>query len=89
MRAASCGHRGVADFPRAARDSSADGAHRATDNRLKNFFVTSEVRYGGTRFQGKGFERRSGGHLRRGVRLRRGEGFRGADGAWRGDVVAR
>ena len=28
---------------------------RATDNRLKTFFLGGEVRYGATTFQGKGF----------------------------------
>ena len=28
---------------------------RATDNRLKTFFTSGEVRYGDTTFQGKGF----------------------------------
>ena len=62
---------------------------RATDNRLKTFFVGSEVRYGTAAFQGKGF--RSLGQeaiYAAAVRLRRGEGYRGADGAWHGDMVA-
>ncbi len=57
---------------------------RATDNRLKTFFVGSEVRYGTAAFQGKGF--RSLGQeaiYAAAVRLRRGEGYRGADGTWR------
>ena len=62
---------------------------RATDNRLKTFFLSGEVRYGGAAFQGKGF--RSLGQeaiYAAAIRLRRGPGFRGADGLWQGDVVA-
>lgn len=62
---------------------------RATDNRLKTLFAGAEVRYEGTAFQGKGF--RSLGQeaiYAVAIRLRRGSAFRGADGAWRGDVVA-
>ena len=46
---------------------------RATDNRLKTFFTSGEVRYGDTTFQGKGF--RSLGQeaiYAAGIRLRRG-----------------
>src|SRR5579864_4486791 len=62
---------------------------RATDNRLKTFFLAGEVRYRNTAFQGKGF--RSLGQeaiYAAAIRLRRGPGFRGADGRWQGDVVA-
>jgi 2-oxoisovalerate dehydrogenase E1 component len=62
---------------------------RATDNRLKTFFTSGEVRYEETAFQGKGF--RSLGQeaiYAAGIRLRRGPAFRGAGGAWQGDVVA-
>jgi 2-oxoisovalerate dehydrogenase E1 component len=62
---------------------------RATDNRLKTFFLAGEVRYGKRAFQGKGF--RSLGQeaiYAAAIRLRRGPGFRGADGRWQGDVVA-
>jgi 2-oxoisovalerate dehydrogenase E1 component len=62
---------------------------RATDNRLKNFFLGGEVRYKGNSFQGKGF--RSLGQeaiYAAGIRLRRGEEYRRADGSWGGDVVA-
>ncbi len=62
---------------------------RAVDNQLKAFFTSGEVRYGGTPFQGKGF--RSLGQeaiYAAGIRLQRGPGHRGADGRWRGDVVA-
>src|SRR5229473_873465 len=62
---------------------------RATDNRLKTFFLAGEVRYGSTAFQGKGF--RSLGQeaiYAAAIRLRRGPDFCGADGRWQGDVVA-
>ena len=62
---------------------------RATDNRLKQFFSGSDVRYEGTAFQGKGF--RSLGQeaiFAAAIRLRRGEAFRAPDGTWNGDVVA-
>ncbi|HTD52064.1 MAG TPA: hypothetical protein VK780_03485, partial [Thermoanaerobaculia bacterium] len=62
---------------------------RATDNRLKAFFIGNEVRYNGVAFQGKGF--RSLGQeaiYAAAIRLRRGPGFRAPDGTWRGDVVA-
>jgi 2-oxoisovalerate dehydrogenase E1 component len=61
---------------------------RATDNRLKTFFTSSEVRFGDSPFQGKGF--RSLGQeaiYASAIRLRRGESFR-ESGRWRGDVVA-
>ena len=61
---------------------------RATDNRLKVFFGSGEVKYGAAGFQGKGF--RSLGQeaiYAAGIRLRRGESFR-ASGGWRGDIVA-
>ncbi|MBI3932324.1 MAG: hypothetical protein HY317_02820 [Acidobacteria bacterium] len=62
---------------------------RATDNRLKAFFIGGEVRYEGTAFQGKGF--RSLGQeavYACAIRLRRGAAHRAPDGSWRGDVVA-
>ncbi|HEV8117360.1 MAG TPA: thiamine pyrophosphate-dependent enzyme, partial [Thermoanaerobaculia bacterium] len=62
---------------------------RATDNRLKAFFSGGEVRWRETAFQGKGF--RSLGQeaiYAAGIRLKRGDSFRGADGTWKGDVVA-
>ncbi len=61
---------------------------RATDNRLKSFFTSGEVHFGGAPFQGKGF--RSLGQeaiYAAGIRLRRGSRYRDA-GGWRGDVVA-
>lgn len=62
---------------------------RAVDNRLKQFFMGGEVRWGDKAFQGKGF--RSLGQeaiYAGGIRLRRGAKFRGDDGAWQGDVLA-
>src|SRR6185503_1436262 len=62
---------------------------RAIDNRLKAFFLGTEVRHEGTPFQGKGF--RSLGQeaiYAAAIRLKRGAAFRGADGSWQGDVVA-
>lgn len=62
---------------------------RATDNGLKSLFTGSEVRYGSSSFQGKGF--RSLGQeaiYAAGIRLRRGPSYRGPDGSWRGDVVS-
>jgi len=61
---------------------------RATDNRLKTFFTSGEVRYGAGAFQGKGF--RSLGQeaiYAAGIRLRRGAKYRSPDGRWHGDVV--
>ena len=62
---------------------------RAVDNRLKQLFMSGEVRWGERAFQGKGF--RSLGQeaiYAGGIRLRRGAAFRGPDGSWRGDVLA-
>jgi 2-oxoisovalerate dehydrogenase E1 component len=62
---------------------------RATDNRLKTFFTSSEVRYGAAAFQGKGF--RSLGQeaiYAAGLRLRRSARWRDSDGTWLGDIVA-
>src|SRR5471032_849811 len=69
---------------------------RATDNRLKTFFLGGEVRFGATALQGKGF-RSLGQEAIYGaaMRLRRGAKYRG-DGsaktsaersAWTGDVI--
>ena len=61
---------------------------RATDNRLKTFFTSGEVRFRNSPFQGKGF--RSLGQeaiYAAGIRLRRGEQYRTAAG-WTGDVIA-
>jgi 2-oxoisovalerate dehydrogenase E1 component len=62
---------------------------RATDNRLKAFFLGGEVKYGNVSFQGKGF--RSLGQeaiYAAPLRLRRGETWIAEDGSWKGDVVA-
>ncbi len=62
---------------------------RATDNRLKGFFLGGEVRYKEAAFQGKGF--RSLGQeaiYAAPLRLRRGRQYRRADGSWGGDIVA-
>ena len=61
---------------------------RATDNRLKSFFTSGEVRFGDAPFQGKGF--RSLGQeaiYAAGIRLRRGDEYRTPEG-WAGDVIA-
>ena len=61
---------------------------RATDNRLKTFFTSGEVRFGDAPFQGKGF--RSLGQeaiYAAAIRLRRGARYRTGEG-WEGDVVA-
>ena len=61
---------------------------RATDNRLKAFFLGGEVRFGANAFQGKGF-RSLGQEAIYGaaMRLRRGARYRSADGRWQGDVI--
>jgi 2-oxoisovalerate dehydrogenase E1 component len=62
---------------------------RAVDNRLKQFFMGGEVRWGDKAFQGKGF--RSLGQeaiYAGGIRLRRGAKYQNADGTWNGDVLA-
>ncbi len=62
---------------------------RAVDNRLKQFFIGGEVRWGMKAFQGKGF--RSLGQeaiFAAGIRLKRGARYRAADGSWTGDVIA-
>jgi 2-oxoisovalerate dehydrogenase E1 component len=62
---------------------------RATDNRLKTFFLGGDIRYGAAAFQGKGF--RSLGQeaiYAAAIRLRRGPEYRAPDGRWRGDVIA-
>ncbi len=62
---------------------------RATDNRLKAFFLGGEVRWANKGFQGKGF--RSLGQeaiYASCMRLRRGAEHLDEDGTWKGDVVA-
>jgi 2-oxoisovalerate dehydrogenase E1 component len=60
---------------------------RATDNRLKTFFLGGEVRFGATALQGKGF-RSLGQEAIYGaaMRLRRGQTYR-SDSRWTGDVI--
>jgi 2-oxoisovalerate dehydrogenase E1 component len=60
---------------------------RATDNRLKTFFLGGEVRFGATALQGKGF-RSLGQEAIYGaaMRLRRGRKYR-SDSRWAGDVI--
>lgn len=60
---------------------------RAVDNRMKQLFLSSEMRYGELGFQGKGF--RSLGQeaiFAAALRLRRGAAWRTGD-SWQGDVV--
>jgi 2-oxoisovalerate dehydrogenase E1 component len=62
---------------------------RAVDNRLKQFFMSGEVRWRERAFQGKGF--RSLGQeaiYAGGIRLRRGVAHQHPDGTWQGDVIA-
>jgi 2-oxoisovalerate dehydrogenase E1 component len=62
---------------------------RAVDNRLKQFFMGGEIRWGDKAFQGKGF--RSLGQeaiYAAGIRLKRGPAHRRDDGSWGGDVIA-
>ena len=62
---------------------------RSVDNRLKQFFMGGDVRWGDMAFQGKGF--RSLGQeaiYAGGIRLKRGPAYRKADGSWTGDVLA-
>src|ERR1051325_1956782 len=64
------------------------GLMRALDNRLKQLYLQSDVKYGSVGVQGKGF--RSLGQeaiYGAGIRLRRGAAYRDSDGGWRGDVV--
>jgi 2-oxoisovalerate dehydrogenase E1 component len=60
---------------------------RAVDNRMKQIFLSGELKYGPLGFQGKGF--RSLGQeaiYAAALRMKRGERF-STDGRWRGDVV--
>jgi 2-oxoisovalerate dehydrogenase E1 component len=60
---------------------------RAVDNRMKQLFLSAEMKYGELGFQGKGF--RSLGQeaiYAAALRLRRGDAWRAASG-WQGDVV--
>jgi hypothetical protein len=61
---------------------------RAVDNRLKQFFTSTDVTFEGTPFQGKGF--RSLGQeaiYAAAIRLRRGEAYQNKARGWQGDVV--
>ncbi|MBI4885918.1 MAG: hypothetical protein HY824_02390 [Acidobacteria bacterium] len=61
---------------------------RAVDNRLKQFFLGSEIQYNGVPFQGKGF--RSLGQeavYAAALRLRRGAAWQDPERGWQGDVV--
>ena len=61
---------------------------RAIDNRLKQFFIGSEIQFDGVPFQGKGF--RSLGQeaiYAAAIRLRRGAAWRDRQRGWQGDVV--
>ena len=61
---------------------------RAIDNRLKQFFIASDVRFEGVPFQGKGF--RSLGQeaiYAAAIRLRRGADWQDHRRGWQGDVV--
>jgi 2-oxoisovalerate dehydrogenase E1 component len=61
---------------------------RATDNRLKTFFTSGEIRYGSAAFQGKGFRSLGQEAIYAGaIRLRRGRKYRDAAGRWTGDVI--
>ena len=61
---------------------------RATDNRLKTFFTSGEIRYGSAAFQGKGFRSLGQEAIYAGaIRLRRGKKYRDAEGRWTGDVI--
>ena len=61
---------------------------RALDNRLKQFYLQGDVKYGSVGVQGKGF--RSLGQeaiYAAGIRLRRGPAYRDSGGGWHGDVI--
>jgi 2-oxoisovalerate dehydrogenase E1 component len=62
---------------------------RSVDNRLKQFFMGGEVRWGDMAFQGKGFRSLGQEAIYAGaIRLRRGAAYRKDDGSWNGDVLA-
>jgi 2-oxoisovalerate dehydrogenase E1 component len=62
---------------------------RSVDNRLKQFFMGGEVRWGDMAFQGKGFRSLGQEAIYAGaIRLHRGPNYRKGDGAWGGDVLA-
>jgi len=62
---------------------------RSVDNRLKQFFMGGEVRWGDLAFQGKGFRSLGQEAIYAGaIRLKRGANYKNADGSWNGDVMA-
>ena len=62
---------------------------RSVDNRLKQFFMGGEVRWGDMAFQGKGFRSLGQEAIYAGaIRLKRGPAYRQPDGSWSGDVMA-
>ena len=62
---------------------------RSVDNRLKQFFMGGEVRWGDMAFQGKGFRSLGQEAIYAGaIRLKRGPAYRKDDGSWNGDVLA-
>ena len=62
---------------------------RSVDNRLKQFFMGGEVRWGDMAFQGKGFRSLGQEAIYAGaIRLKRGPNYKNADGSWNGDVMA-
>jgi 2-oxoisovalerate dehydrogenase E1 component len=62
---------------------------RSVDNRLKQFFMGGEVRWGDMAFQGKGFRSLGQEAIYAGaIRLKRGAAYRQDDGTWGGDVLA-
>ncbi len=62
---------------------------RSVDNRLKQFFMGGEVRWGDMAFQGKGFRSLGQEAIYAGaIRLKRGAAYRSQDGSWKGDVLA-
>ena len=62
---------------------------RSVDNRLKQFFMGGEVRWGDMAFQGKGFRSLGQEAIYAGaIRLRRGPNYQKDDGTWNGDVLA-
>jgi 2-oxoisovalerate dehydrogenase E1 component len=62
---------------------------RSVDNRLKQFFMGGEVRWGDMAFQGKGFRSLGQEAIYAGaIRLKRGAAYRQTDGSWNGDVLA-
>jgi 2-oxoisovalerate dehydrogenase E1 component len=62
---------------------------RSVDNRLKQFFMGGEIRWGDMAFQGKGFRSLGQEAIYAGaIRLKRGPSYKKDDGSWNGDVLA-